>query len=156
MRNQKDIALDAIELVKPAIMNLFERTCRKELHIVVMDPTIKPWEAKFEDAILVEDTTGTPAEWTAPFDELARKKAQQAWRDGVANINHQTQHPASLREGDILYFGSFVYGNIVVGCSGVEPYYDMLISSWVALAFEQLTIAEYQIDKIETPKKAFR
>jgi len=112
MRNQKDIAIDAIELVKPAIMNLFERTCRKELHIVVMDPTIKPWEAKFEDSILVEHTIGTPAEWTAP--------------------------------------------NIVVGCSGVEPYYDMLISSWVALAFEQLSIAEYQIGKVETPKKALR
>lgn len=156
MRNQKEIALDAIELVKPAIINLFERTCRKELHIVVMDPTIKPWEAKFEDAILVEETLGTPAEWPVPFDKLARKKAQQAWRDGVANIDHQTLHPSSLREGDILYFGSFVYGNIVVGCSGVEPYYDMLISSWVALAFEQLTIAEYQIDKIKIPKKAFR
>lgn len=156
MRNQKDIAIDAIELVKPAIMNLFERTCRKELHIVVMDPTIKPWEAKFEDSILVEHTIGTPAEWTAPFDELARKKAQQAWRDGMANINHQTIHPSALREGDILYFGSFVYGNIVVGCSGVEPYFDMLISSWVALAFEQLSIAEYQIGKVETPKKALR
>jgi len=42
----------------------------------------------------------------------------------------------------------------VVGCSSVEPYYDMLISGWVALAFEQLSIAEYQIGKVETPKKA--
>ncbi|GAL19014.1 hypothetical protein JCM19235_2437 [Vibrio maritimus] len=37
MKSNKEIALDAIELVKPAIEKLFERTNRKELHIVVMD-----------------------------------------------------------------------------------------------------------------------
>ena len=156
MRDNKTIALDAIELVKPSIQQLFQRTCRQELHIVVMNPTLKPWESSFEDAILVEASLGNPKEWHVEFDQLARKKAQQAWRSSVANIQHQTLHPSSLREGDVLYFGSFVYGDVVVACSGVEPWYDMLISSWIALAIEQITINEYQVNKTNNPKQALR
>lgn len=150
--DNKALVIEAINLVKPSIEELFKRTCRKELHIVVMNPQLKPWEASFEEAILHEWTYGTPETWPAPFDELARSKASQAWRDSVPNMVHQTQHPSSLREGDALFYGSFVYGNIVVACSGVEPWYDMLISSWVAMAFEQLTIAAYQDIKTNAPK----
>jgi hypothetical protein len=149
----KQIAAQAIELVTPSIGSLFEKTCRKELHIVVVDPRIKPWESEFNDAILIEKSLGNPEEWQVPFDELARKKAAQAWRQGTANISLQTQHPSSLRSGDILYYGSFVYGDIVVGCSGVEPWFDMLIASWIALAIEQLSIHEYQETKRTNPTK---
>ncbi|MCL9773987.1 hypothetical protein [Vibrio methylphosphonaticus] len=156
MRSTKAIVLDAIELTKPSIERLFERTNRKELHIVVMDPTVKPWEAPFEEAVLVEASLGNPSEWTIPFDELAKKKAQQAWRQSGPNIQMQTQHPSSLREGDVLFYGSFVYGDIVVACSGVEQWYDMLISGWIALAIEQITMSEYQNTKINNPTQQTR
>ncbi|RBW43939.1 hypothetical protein DS885_12545 [Psychromonas sp. B3M02] len=156
MRSNKEIALDAIDLVTPAILKLFERTNRKELHIVVMDPSLKAWESAFDNAILVEKSLGTPKEWTIQFDHLARKKAHQAWRNGCANLDIQSKHPSSLQDDDILFYGSFVYGNIVVACSGVEQHYDMLMSSWIALAFEQLTVAEYTKSKTDTPTKAFR
>ncbi|MGX9417530.1 hypothetical protein ACWU4D_09285 [Vibrio sp. WJH972] len=147
------IAADAVELVTPSIEALFKKTCRKELHIVVVDPRIKPWESTFEDAILYEKTLGNPEEWQVPFDELARQKAAQAWRNNSANISLHTQHPSSLRSGDVLYYGSFVYGDIVVGCSGVEPWFDMLAASWVALAIEQLCISDYQETKRTDPTK---
>ena len=54
MRSMKDITQDAIDIVKPSIDKLFERTNRKERHIVVMNPHLKPWEASSEDAILYE------------------------------------------------------------------------------------------------------
>ena len=133
----------AVDLVKPSIDALFERTNRKELHIVIMDPRIKPWEASFSDSILYQESIRT-APWEFPFDEFALNKAEQAWRDSQANIVSQTQHPSSLREDDIPFYGSFVYGNIVVACSGVEQWFDMLISGWIALAFEQLMIHEHQ------------
>ena len=154
--DNKALAQEAINLVKPAIDQLFEKTCRKELHIVIMNPQLKPWEAPFEDAILHECTFGTPESWPAPFDELARNKAAQAWRDSVSNIDHQTLHPSSLREGDVLFYGSFVYGNIVVACSGVEPWFDMLVSGWIAVALEQLTINEYQTTKATDPTRRYR
>ena len=46
MRSMKDITQDAIDIVKPSIDKLFERTNRKELHIVVMNPHLKPWEKR--------------------------------------------------------------------------------------------------------------
>ncbi|WP_087024609.1 hypothetical protein [Thaumasiovibrio subtropicus] len=156
MKDQKAIALDAIELVKPAIERLFESTNRQELHIVVMNPQLKPWESTFEDAILVEQSIGSPEKWTIAFDQLARKKAHQAWRHQQANLMQQSVHPASLREGDVLFYGSFVYGDIVVACSGVQQWFDMLISSWIATAIEQLTVHEYQTNKLENPTQQYR
>jgi len=141
--NHLEIAKQAVELVKPSIESLFDRTNRKELHIVIMDPRLKPWEAKFEDAILYQESIKN-SEWEKPFDDFARSKAEQAWRDQRANIVTQSQHPSSLREGDLPFYGSFVYGNIVVACSGVEQWFDMLASGWIAVAFEQLMIHEHQ------------
>ncbi|CAM4058266.1 MULTISPECIES: hypothetical protein [Vibrio] len=156
MKTHAEIAKDAIELVTPAIERLFERTNRKELHIVVMDPRVKPWESSFEEAILVESSLGNPEQWTIPFDEFARKKAKQAWRNSRANMTNQTLHTASLNEDDLLFYGSFVYGDVVVGCSGVEQWYDMLISGWIAVAIEQLCMAEYQNNKINNPTQITR
>ncbi|WP_299689090.1 hypothetical protein [uncultured Vibrio sp.] len=156
MRDMKDIVMDAVEVVTPSIERLFERTNRKELHIVVMNPHLKPWEATFEEAILFETSLGNPESWTIPFNQLAKKKAQQAWRESTSNVQLQQLHPSALREEDLLFYGSFVYGNIVVACSGVEQWYDMLISSWIALAVEQLTMHEYQTQKIENPTQAYR
>lgn len=141
--NHEALAKEAVSLIKPSIEALFERTNRRELHIVIMDPRIKPWEADFSDAILYQESIRN-TEWALPFDEFARNKAEQAWRDAQANIVTQTQHPSSLREGDLPFYGSFVYGNVVVACSGVEQWFDMLVSGWIALAFEQLVIHERQ------------
>ncbi|EAQ67738.1 hypothetical protein MED121_17464 [Marinomonas sp. MED121] len=143
-----NLVRDAVALVKPSIELLFERTNRKELHIVVMDPRLKPWESNFDDAILYEESIHTSHEWSLPFDEFARNKAQQAWRGSQPNLVTQSLHPSSLRDEDLSFYGSFVYGDIVVACSGVEQWYDMLISSWIALAFEQLAIAEQHRDQV--------
>lgn len=142
--NHAEAAQQAIALVKPSIESLFERTNRKELHIVIMDPRLKPWESDFDAAILYQESIRSGKEWEKPFDDFARNKAQQAWRDMQANIVNPTQHPSNLREGDLPFYGSFVYGNIVVACSGVEQWFDMLVSGWVALAFEQLMVHEFQ------------
>jgi hypothetical protein len=122
---------------------VLERTHRKEQHIVIIDPRIKPWESDFNDAILYQESIRNTDTWENPYDEFARSKAEQAWREGQANMLTQIQNPSSLREGDIPFYGSFVYGNVVVGCSGVEQWFDMLISGWVALAFEQLMVHEF-------------
>ena len=156
MRSHKQLAIDAVQLVTPSIEQLFNHTNRKELHIIIMDPQVKPWESSFEGAILHEASLGNPEQWTIPFDQLARKKAQQAWREGAANLNNQSVHPTSLREGDILFYGSFVYGNVVVACSGVEQWFDMLVSGWLAVAMEQLAIHDYQAQKLQNPTQAYR
>jgi len=139
-----EIAAQAVEVVKPSIQELFKRTNRQELHIVIVDPRIKPWEADFKDAILYQESILNKDTFELPFDEMARNKAEQAWRESQANVITQTLHPASLRQGDVPFYGSFVYGNVVVACSGVEQWFDMLIAGWIALAFEQLIVNEIQ------------
>ena len=134
----------AVALVRPSIDALLAQTVRPTVHIVVMDPRLKPWEATFADAVLYQETIGDSASWEKPFDDFARNKAEQAWRSGRPNVVNQTQHPSSLRQGDLPFYGSFVYGDIIVGCSGVEQWFDMLISGWVALAMEQLIVHEGQ------------
>lgn len=140
----EEAAKQAVELVKPSIEALFERTNRKELHIVIMDPRLKPWETDFKDAVLYQESIRNSDVWEHPFDDFARNKAEQAWRNSEANIVMQTRHPSALREGDIPFYGSFVYGGMVVACSGVEQWFDMLVSGWIALAFEQLMVHEHQ------------
>lgn len=156
MKSHLEIAIDAVKLTIPSIESLFQRTNRKELHIVVMDPRVKPWESTFNEAILYEVSLGTPQEWTIPFADFARNKAHQAWRNSLPNIYNQTIKTSSLRENDLLFYGSFVHGDIVVACSGVEQWYDMLVSGWVAVAFEQLCSAEYQNNKINNPTQTHR
>lgn len=156
MRSHIEIAKDAVELVLPSISKLFERTNRQELHIVVMDPRVKPWEGSFEEAILYQTSLGSPENWSIPFADFARNKAKQAWRNSCSNFINQTQHTSSLNDNDLLFYGSFVYGDVVVACSGVEQWYDMLISSWIALAFEQICMSEYQANKSLNPTQTFR
>ncbi len=138
------IARQAVALVRPSIDELFKRTARQELHIVIMDPRLKPWDSSFNDAILYQESIRTAPSWDKPFDDIARNKAEQAWRGLQANLLTQALHPSSLRENDLPFYGSFVYGSVVVGCSGVEQWFDMLVSGWIAVAFEQLAIAEMQ------------
>lgn len=156
MKSHLDIAKEAIELVTPSIHKLFEQTNRQELHIVIMDPRLKPWESPFENSILFEISLGTPEQWTIPFNDFARKKALQAWRNSQPNLINQSLHTSSLREEDLLFYGSFTYGDVVVACSGVEQWFDMLISGWVAIAFEQLCMSEYQKNKLNNPTQTFR
>ncbi|RKF22173.1 hypothetical protein DBZ36_00565 [Alginatibacterium sediminis] len=156
MKSHIQIAEEAIDMLRPSIESLFERTNRKELHIVVMNPSLKPWESDFENAVLYEKSIGSPEDWTIPFDQYARNKAKQAWRNNSSNVNQQSLHPSSLQDDDLLFYGSFVYGDIVVACSGVQQWFDMLVSGWVAVAIEQLTIAEYQRVKTEAGSQTHR
>lgn len=138
--DKKQLAQDAIALVAPAIENLFNTGKRNLCHIVVMNPEYMPWEKDFDDAILLEYSFGNPSEWELDFVGMAKAKALQSWRHRVPNAQLQHTHPASLREDDLKFYGSYVYGDIVVSCSGLEQHFDVLISSWVAHAMEQLAI----------------
>jgi hypothetical protein len=138
--DKQQLAKDAILLVAPAIENLFKTGKRDLCHIVVMNPEYMPWEKDFEEAILLEYSFGDRSSWDLDFVGMAKAKAFQSWRHRIPNSVLQHTHPASLREDDLKFYGSFVYGDIVVACSGLEQHFDVLISSWVAIAMEQLAI----------------
>ncbi|MDX2481795.1 MAG: hypothetical protein QNK24_15845 [Desulfuromusa sp.] len=148
----KSIAESAISMLEPSIGKLLsEKAKRTDMHIVVMDPTQKPWEVSFEEAILLEKSLSDKTGWTLPYDEFARAKARQAWRDSSDNVKKHLLGPATLKEGELVHYGSFEYQGVIVAASGVEPWFDVLVSGWVALAIQQLAQDYYQKFKIENP-----
>lgn len=152
----KSIAESAISLLEPSIAKLLsENAKRTDMHIVVMDPSKKPWEVSFEEAILLEKSLSDKCQWELPFDDFARAKARQAWRDGSDNARKQMLGPATLTTGDIVHYGSFEYQGVIVAASGVEPWFDLLVSGWVALAIQQLAQDDYQKFKIANPTAAY-
>ena len=153
---RKELAREAVELVLPAIFRLLEHYAkRKHLCIVVMDPGIKPWEGSFEKAVLYQHRIGNPAEWEHDYQDIARSKAQQAWRNGQANIITQMLGPANLKTCDTVYWGSFEYQGVIVAASGIQPWFDMLVSAWVAVAIQQIAQNRIQIFKETKPKANF-
>ena len=142
-------------LCKPSIDELLDRYAkRKHYHIVVMDPQKKPWECPFDEAILAEFSQGMER-WEHDYKKIARSKAEQAWREQCANVVTQTLAPATMRPGDTVFYGSFVYYGMVVACSGIEAYFDMLISSWYALAYQQLAQHYLTKHKAAYPDEVF-
>ena len=155
MDNRK-LSEQVFTLVKPSIDVLLDDYAkRKHLHIVMMNPKLKPWEASFEDAILDEFSVGDPKEWEHDYKAIARSKAEQTWRNQQANIVVQFLGPATLRSGDTIHYGSFEYYGMVVACSGVQPYFDMLISGWLAIAYQQLSQHYLQKHKATYPDEDF-
>jgi hypothetical protein len=130
------ISKQAVELMIPSILALLAVAGKTDLHIVIMNPQLKPWESMPEDAILHEQSIGDPKEWEHKYDVIARSKAFVTWREN-SDVVHELG-PAVLRSGDKLFSGSFIHQGVVVACSGIQPYFDRLISGWIALAVQQL------------------
>lgn len=155
--NTKSIPEQAFDLTKPAIMELLDTTAkRKHVHIVIMNHSVKPWDNKnFIDAIWWEHSICDGASWEHDYKAIARAKAEQMWRRGQDSAVISQIPSALLRPGDTFYYGSFNYYGVVVACSGVEPYFDMLISAWIAIAVQQLS--QHYIEKHQRtyPKEDF-
>lgn len=116
---------------------------RQMCHIVVLVPAVEDArEADYPDfpnypirpCILYERSIGEE-EWPHEFDNIARCKAQQLWRD--QNTDGQTDSNAHLLfPDDTPYWGGVKRHGIVVACSGVQPWFDQMISGMIADALK--------------------
>lgn len=146
------LAAESVELCLPSIKKLLkERAKRQDMHIVIMDPRYKAWEKNFEDSVLYEYSLGDKASWSVDFQSVALQKAEQSWRVGHSNMYTHLFAPASLRVGDVAFYGSFDHNGIIVAASGVESWFDVLVSGWIAVAFQQLAQEWYNNFKIDEP-----
>lgn len=154
----RDVAQRAVEFVLPAIARLIETKVlrRGDLHIVVANPTFRS-DADEEDhlpgagsvsvrrlwnekGILYEHSLGDRSLWQFPFDKIARSKCYLSWYYNMPTQVLQTRAPHLLRVGETVYYGSAVSDGLVVACSGVQPYFDQMISGWVLEACRALCI----------------
>ncbi|OHA19337.1 MAG: hypothetical protein A3C08_01555 [Candidatus Taylorbacteria bacterium RIFCSPHIGHO2_02_FULL_47_18] len=106
---------------------------RRVCHIVILVPTIDnsadypnfPAQAH----VLYEHSVGKEI-WSAKYDEIAQCKAQQLWHDRNDDITDVKPH--LLFTGDTVYWGGVKRDGIVVACSGVQPWFDKMISGMIA------------------------
>ena len=68
--------------------------------------------------------------WPRKFDDIARCMALQLWHD--RNYDGTDIVPHLLFPGDTLFWGGVKRHGIVVATSGVQPYFDRMISGMVA------------------------
>lgn len=109
------------------------------LYIVVMDPGKPPQLASFEEAILYEHAIGDRERWDADYAAFARAKAQVAWKTGMNSHAVQELYPHMLGAGDTLLWGSVAMDGIVVGVSGLHPWFDEAVAGTIAMWMRALS-----------------
>lgn len=119
------VARGVVEKIKTFALNLSELK-RAHLHIVIYVPS--------ENGIpelLFESSLGEKSEWEHDYEKIAQSKAHQIWQ-GRNDSGATSIMPHLLRPGDTPYYGAVKRKSIVVACSGVQPWFDQMISGMVA------------------------
>lgn len=153
----KEIAEQAVNLALRAVVNegapLHSRLKRHHCHVVVLVPGMTDArEADYPDwpdyplkpVALYEQSVGDPMQWLHRYDNIARCKALQLWTD--RNDDRTSPIPHLLFSGDTPYWGGVKRRGIVVCCSGVQPWFDKLISGLVADTIVALAHDAYEND----------
>jgi len=108
-------------------------------HIVVLVPAMKDDRAndypswpnyQLQPHCMYEQSVGSKENWSHKFDDIARCKALQLWHD--RNDDRTDCMPHLLFPGDTPYWGGVKRHGIVVTCSGVDPWFDKMISGMIA------------------------
>ncbi|MCX6714750.1 MAG: hypothetical protein NTX72_02970 [Candidatus Uhrbacteria bacterium] len=137
------------EIAKIAVDSVFElvfknealiaRLKRKECHVVILVPSMfadcdagyPNWPNYRTDSFcLYEQGFGHEEEWPYPFKDIAQCKALQLWQE--RNDDRTDVMPHLLFPGDTPFWGGVRRHGIVVTCSGVQPYFDKMISGMIA------------------------
>jgi len=117
---------------------LYNDLKRHQCHIVVLVPAME--DAREEDypawpnypmqAKAVYEHSVGEDEWEHQYDNIARCKALQLWTG--RNDDRTSPIPHLLFSGDTQYWGGVNRRGFVVTCSGVQPWFDKMISGMVS------------------------
>jgi hypothetical protein len=123
----------SISVLEDAIDGVL-RTDAKRRHLAVAVGYID--DGNFIELANKEFRGDTP--WETDYMFIARQKAALSAKHRMSTREIQLMHHELLEHGDIKYWGSVVVGNIVVGVSGVESYFDEAFAYMVAYLFRGL------------------
>ncbi|MDB5887493.1 MAG: hypothetical protein JWM03_365 [Rhodocyclales bacterium] len=136
-----ELAAQAVGMALPLIEKAMQHSFVGEsgfLFVVVMQPTLTPSNASFEEAILYEHAIGDRARWDADYAGFARAKARLSWKTGLDSHVVQTLRPHLLQPGDTVLWGGVVLDGIIVGVSGANACYDEAFAGVVAMCLRGL------------------
>lgn len=112
---------------------------RQACHVVVLGPAVEDArEAEYPDwpnypimpAVIFERSVGKE-DWPRNYENIAQCKAQQLWR-GQNTEGNTDSVPHLLFPDDTPFWGGVARHGIVVACSGVQPYFDQMVSGMIA------------------------
>lgn len=115
---------------------------RRHGHLIVLVPSMKIEDVVESDHsdrsghsidphVLYEQSVGDENEWDLPFHKIAHSKALQLWQG--RNSDGQTDSNAHLLfSKDTPFWGGVKRHGIVVAFSGVQPWFDQMISGMTA------------------------
>ena len=135
----KELAQAAVDAVMPAISALMHDRHsplkRKTACILVANPSVIPTSPEMRDewveagGILHRHDIGD--NWEYPFDKIATSKLHLSMLYRMSTREIQFNQPWLTENGDTSYYGSVYCDGLAVACSGVQPYFDEMISEWV-------------------------
>ncbi len=129
----KDIAQRAVAIVRPTIEGILGSGLtdgRSNLHLVVLDPD--------NGRSLYEESFGEKTTWQHPYDEIALAKASLCWHNEMVGRNVQKDAPWLYERGDTRYVGGVFENGLVAAASGLQDYFDEMISWMVVYAIQAL------------------
>ena len=127
------LAYEAVQTLKPQIEQFLQQHAKRQ-HLAIVVTAVEEISPRspdksFEEDCLVVDSIGDPNDWEHDYKSIALSKAEKSVRTGMATAKLGPQY---LLDADTVFWGSEVLDGIVVACSGVEPYYDEMVSMWIA------------------------
>ena len=140
-----EICNQALDLTRPVILKLMKTKTikRQHLHIVVGGVTMGK---------LASDSYGEKKKWEYPYKKVAESKFDLTVEHGIpTRIIQQTKPEVLGKKGSTIYWGSWIDGDIVCSCSGVQPWMDEMISKIVIDIIRGL-IYQVQEDQFEAQK----
>jgi len=139
-------AFDAF--VRPSIQHAInkENVNKSHMHVVVLQPGV-PYVEGADLPILFEVSFGEMEDWEVKsYKECAYGKARLSWRTGLSSREVVLTKPHLLLPGDCRLWGSSVYGGVVTGISGVQPFFDEMFATMTSSAM--VGEASYYADKM--------
>lgn len=110
---------------------------RREGHIVVLVPELSrdktkqfPANYMLSPTLLYQCSFGEQANWEHKYDEIAQCKSLQLWQ-GRNSPNNMNSKAYMLFDDDTPYWGGHSEELLTVAFSGVQPFFDQMISKMV-------------------------
>lgn len=142
--DRKHVALQAYEYITPAIQFCISQQLFKRAHmnILLLDGRI-PYQGESLEEMMSDDVgvvlgefnVGFPGDWQHNYQGISRSKAYMTWRTGLPSGDIL---PHLREDGDTIYSGSAIVKKTIAACSGVQPYFDEMVSVWLAIAYNAL------------------
>ena len=129
-----DVAKTVMEtMVLPLFASLANKS-RKHGHLVLLVPQKAtvinmpyPSHPRFSPIVLYEHSLGLREGWEYDFKKIARDKAEQLWLQQNISGN-MTSMSHMLFNNNTPFWGGHAEGLIIAAFSGIQPYYDQLLS----------------------------